>query len=283
MSDTWETSDFWRQDRDLKRLIAEAEERAAGRRALEAAALGRNPYLEGVAAALPRGPVASCAACRRSLHLLVRDGREPSPCHSCAQVFSDCATARRVTAGLPVLGAVTPKKGQAKALEVARAWATRRLAAGTPPPNLLLRGSPGVGKTHLMRAAYRELLCPPGLWRTLLGRVKYVAEIEFFTQQKRAIDRADLREDATTAIWEAQRCDALFWDDLWLQQESEWRNNLLYTIFDRRRDRGLPTFFTTNCDVAPSGSDILSRLASRIYGGSWICHVTGGDHREDAR
>jgi DNA replication protein DnaC len=74
--------------------------------------------------------------------------------------------------------------------------------------------------------------------------------------------------------------DKLFIDDLGIRakQETDFSYVTLYSILNKRQERQLPTFLSSNKTVAQLGQSFDARIASRLSA-ALIIEMTGEDRR----
>lgn len=135
-------------------------------------------------------------------------------------------------------------------------WEARNLVmewvkALHPKPLLLLRGAPGVGKTHLLQAAGIELR-PAGIF--------YRTEAELLAEWQRGFQDKVLAEELEYAT---HHVAALLLDDLGVGLTSAWALALIDRLVDWRYDKGMRLMATTNLSSAALAA-LSPRLASRF-------------------
>jgi DNA replication protein DnaC len=76
--------------------------------------------------------------------------------------------------------------------------------------------------------------------------------------------------------------DKLFIDDLGLRvkQETDFSYVTLYSILNKRQERRLPTFISSNKSIEKLGQSFDARIASRLSAAVSI-EITGCDRRRD--
>lgn len=225
---------------------------------------------------------ASCRWCRAGLRpISTLDGLTVIPCPRCGPTLDNYDRARqhvrRELERYPrwsQFRRVAGVEGNATAITATQAFAQN------PTGVLFLEGDVGRGKSWMAGAAARSMLLSADPRRTWYGRLCWVDDGEFFALHKAAMDAKEKRADAEALLSEAKMSPVLFWDDLWTQQPSEWRDGLLLQVFDYRRKKQLPALITTNRNPDVGGLLSSRRVASRIYGGAMRVTVGGPDWRQ---
>ena len=142
------------------------------------------------------------------------------------------------------------------------AWA----ALDGPLPNLVLFGPVGTGKTHAAVAA---------------ARLRFEAgdEVQFWP----VVELLDgLRPGGDLDVWDrtVHDADVLILDDLGASRATEWTDERLYALVNRRWLDERPTIITTNLDPPALREAVDLRMYSRIVGGgAKILGVGGPDRR----
>lgn len=145
-----------------------------------------------------------------------------------------------------------------------RAWAE----ATGPLPNLVLYGPTGTGKTHAAVAA---------------ARLRFDAgdEVQFWP----VVELLDgLRPGGDLEVWDRAVTDAdtLILDDLGASRATDWTDERLYALINRRWLDERPTIVTTNLAPEDLMTAVGERIASRVLGcGAVVLGVGGPDRRLD--
>jgi DNA replication protein DnaC len=153
------------------------------------------------------------------------------------------------------------------AMGMAYAWAQDRGA-----PFLTLSGAPGLGKSHLARAAVRAVVARKilGIYHTLPGLV----------------DEVKRQFDASTAgpwLEQLKRATVLVLDDLGREHVTPYTRSLVHDVIDYRYERWMRTLIVTNCTpdqlASPDlyGPAVVSRL--RDTRRSQYVVMVGDDYR----
>jgi DNA replication protein DnaC len=149
-----------------------------------------------------------------------------------------------------------------KELEIAFNVAQEFAAGKAPHPFLTLRGSLGVGKTHLAYAIGWEWL------ENDRGTVRYWQVPYLLDQLRRGYNHEEGRasDDIYSLLDAAVACSLLLVDDLGMQKSSEWAVEKLDEIIDLRYAYQRHTVVTTN----KRRHELPPRIASRLSEGLWI-------------
>lgn len=128
---------------------------------------------------------------------------------------------------------------------------------GVTPFGLLLRGGVGCGKTHIAVAILKAIVANRyrGLYYNI---VDLLAEIRRTYNQDNSLDESEFLDELLAP-------DLLVIDDLGCEKTSEWVNDRLYLIINRRYDACRPILVTTNLmTVDEMESKIGKRITSRL-------------------
>lgn len=122
---------------------------------------------------------------------------------------------------------------------------------------LLLRGSTGVGKTHIAVGILMEVLDKgmSGLYSNVTDLLSRLRD----TYNQGATDTEGAILD------ELDRVDLLVLDDLGAEKATEWVLDRLYLVINRRYENARPIIVTTNCDDAALRERVGARIVSRLY------------------
>ena len=143
---------------------------------------------------------------------------------------------------------------------------------GADSGNLLLTGSPGLGKTHLSAAIAREV-SDEG-WSVVYDTASRV--FERFEAQK--FGRED--GEADTDVERVLNCDLLILDDLGTEMVTAFVQSALYRIVNTRLMEKRSTIISTNLRPEQLAQRYTPQTASRIEGEYQILPFTGQDIRK---
>lgn len=119
---------------------------------------------------------------------------------------------------------------------------------------LLIVGSYGTGKTHLVTAIANQLI-------TAGTPVIAMTMIDLLARIKRSYDDGDrVREDEVMSVYE--NIPLLIIDDIGSEQPTEWGVARIYAIFNSRYEAYMPTIITTNYGA----DELVRRLTPNTMG-----------------
>jgi DNA replication protein DnaC len=148
------------------------------------------------------------------------------------------------------------------ALAVVKKYAEEKDKMRDDGKNLIVRGGPGVGKTHLAAALTWELL--------IKGRrypVDFWSVVDLVELAKAVYD--DDR-DAKERMTEMGEIPLLVIDDLGQERPTEWSRELIFTLISKRHNNVLPTIITMNLDAQQVADRYGDSVASRLFGNGSI-------------
>lgn len=133
-----------------------------------------------------------------------------------------------------------------------------------PRPNLLIVGPVGAGKTWAGCAAARALVYAG-------ESLEFHPLVEMFEQ---------LRPSGDPDVWERMiAADVLFLDDLGAERPTDWSNERLYALVNRRWLDERPVIATSNLSSKDLETSLGERAYSRLVGGATIVRMAGADRR----
>jgi DNA replication protein DnaC len=140
-------------------------------------------------------------------------------------------------------------------------------ASGT----LILYGTFGTGKTHLLAAVCNEALAKYD--RTSL----FTTAPELFAAIQQYIAH---NEDYYTLVEKATRTPLLVIDDIDKAKHTDFREEIYFAILDKRVNRGLPTAISTN-RLDALAEFVGGAVCSRLKVGQIAIEMNGADYREE--
>jgi DNA replication protein DnaC len=138
--------------------------------------------------------------------------------------------------------------------------ATVDFADSLVPPWLLLIGSIGCGKTHLAYAAGQKLI-------GMKFKVRFWMVAELLDAIRSTYNEQTPMTDDLMEIM-VYSPDVLILDDLGAERQTDWVNEKLYQILDKRYAEGKPLMVTSNVDM----KELQARIKSR-FSDSGICRM----------
>lgn len=133
-----------------------------------------------------------------------------------------------------------------------------------PSTNLVLAGPVGVGKTGAGLAAVRP-------------SVMAGASFQFWPVTELL---AALRPDGVAGISKVVAATGvLMIDDLGSERGTDWTDEQLFSIVNRRTIDQTPTIVTTNLEPKDLRAAVGERTYSRVVGGATVIRMTGNDRR----
>ncbi len=138
--------------------------------------------------------------------------------------------------------------------------------------NLFFIGSPGLGKTFLCNSIAKDLLDKGKsvLYKTVPDLIDSVRKYKF---------DFDNEEDNMPYLYEIYNCDLLIMDDLGTELSTQFSNQVIYNILNKRIISGKKMVISTNFSVPDFQSTYSERIVSRIIGNFEACEFIGKDIR----
>jgi DNA replication protein DnaC len=138
--------------------------------------------------------------------------------------------------------------------------------------DVFMFGLVGVGKTYCMAALLRHYVYEGFECKRI--------NFDDFCVQVRSTMAAASKQTEYELIEPLKQVDKLFIDDLGLRsgQETNFVYVTLFSILNKRQERMLPTFITTNKSIEQLGQSFDARIASRLQT-ALVIKMTGKDRR----
>lgn len=150
------------------------------------------------------------------------------------------------------------------------AYEAARLYAANPSGTLVLYGTYGTGKTHLLAAVCNEAL----VRHSKTSRFATAPELFGAIQQK-----IGNNEDYYELVERAIKTPLFVIDDIDKSKWTEFREEIYFAIIDKRTKRELPTAISTN-RLSELASFVGGAVCSRLQIGQIAIPMNGEDYRE---
>lgn len=147
-----------------------------------------------------------------------------------------------------------------------------KLSELQPGQDLFLFGPVGTGKTHAMAALIRQYVYEGYLCERI--------HFNSFCVRVRSTFAPAAKQTAYELIENLKSIDRLFVDDLGLRSdpESQFVYDTFHDILNKRQERVLPTFISSNKNVEQLGQTFDARIASRLHT-ALVVEMKGKDRR----
>jgi DNA replication protein DnaC len=138
--------------------------------------------------------------------------------------------------------------------------------------NLFFIGSPGLGKTFLCNSIAKDLLDrgKSVLYKTVPDLIDSMRKYKF---------DFDNEENNTPYLNEIYNCDLLIMDDLGTELSTQFSNQVIYNILNKRIINSRKMVISTNLSLVDFQSTYSERIVSRIIGNFEACKFEGEDIR----
>jgi DNA replication protein DnaC len=138
--------------------------------------------------------------------------------------------------------------------------------------NLFFIGSPGLGKTFLCNSIAKDLLDKGKsvLYKTVPDLIDSMRKYKF---------DFDNEENNLPYLHEIYNCDLLIMDDLGTELSTQFSNQVIYNILNKRIISSKKMVISTNLSVTDFQSTYSERIVSRIIGNFEACKFMGKDIR----
>ncbi len=158
-----------------------------------------------------------------------------------------------------------------KAERQLEAYGLTKLFAAKPGGTLVLYGSFGVGKTHLLSAVCNEALTKHKITSHFALAPDLFAAIQHRMQH---------HEEYSSLVDRAARVRLLVIDDIDKAKWTEFREEIYLSIIDKRVNRELPTAISTN-RLSELASFVGGAVCSRLQIGQIAIEMNGSDYRKE--
>ncbi len=140
--------------------------------------------------------------------------------------------------------------------------------------NILMRGSTGLGKTHLSLAIANEVI-EKGLGVIYISAPNMVSQLE--KEKFKGVEFFSGSEEYFV------NCDLIIIDDLGTEFSTQFSNSMIYNIVNSRILMSKPTIISTNLTIKELEQNYTERMVSRIMGENIRLEFIGEDIRQKKR
>lgn len=140
---------------------------------------------------------------------------------------------------------------------------------------LYLHGGCGTGKTHVAYAIAKHF----GFEKNFNTKIFGVAEILRLIRSDFDRINSYKEEENTNFYTIINYRGLLILDDLGAEKITEWAEETLYAIVNKRYEEMLPTIFTSNLNLEELAGRLGDRIVSRIAGSCDVVELQGKDKR----
>jgi DNA replication protein DnaC len=158
-----------------------------------------------------------------------------------------------------------------KAERQSEAYDLAKMYASNPNGTLVLHGTFGTGKTHLLAAICNEALSKYGITSLFTTAPELFGAIQ---------SRIGHNEEYLSLIESAGRARLFVIDDIDKAKWTEFREEVYFAIIDRRVKRELPTAISTN-RLDDLGNFVGGAVCSRLQIGQIAIAMNGADYRKE--
>lgn len=138
--------------------------------------------------------------------------------------------------------------------------------------NLFFIGSPGLGKTFLCNSIAKDLLDKGKsvIYKTVPDLIDSMRKYKFDFSNE---------ESNMPYLNDIYNCDLLIMDDLGTELSTQFSNQVIYNILNKRIINNKKMVISTNLSIVDFQSTYSERIVSRIIGNFDACKFTGSDIR----
>ncbi len=164
-----------------------------------------------------------------------------------------------------------PRREFAGALQVCKLYAANFNQHREQGTGLILTGTVGTGKTHLVAAIAHELL-------SKLTTVVF-QPTPLLLQRIKATYKKNATETEMDLFKVLSGCDLLILDDVGAEKWTEWMETTIYSIIDERYRQMAPVIITTNKKIPELRKQVGERSLDRLVEVSELVDMTGKSFR----
>lgn len=166
-------------------------------------------------------------------------------------------------------GGINPKDRMEKIFRFCKQYAD---TFSKDAKSLLMRGTTGLGKTHLSLAIANEVISK-GFGVIYCSTPNILSKLES-QRFSRFNEQTENTEEYLT------QCDLLILDDLGTEFITQYTSSAIYNVLNTRIMLGKPTIISTNMDIRELERSYSQRFVSRIMGNSIKLDFVGNDIRQ---
>ncbi|MDI6755324.1 MAG: ATP-binding protein [Thermodesulfobacteriota bacterium] len=146
---------------------------------------------------------------------------------------------------------------------------------------LYIYGKVGTGKTHFLHIVKKEIqkIFPTKSTQIISTPDLFLRIKSTFSEIKTEKEEDIIKELSGSYMPYDRSIKILLLDDLGIEKPSEWAIQTLYSIIDKRYQKCLKTFFTSNLSLDELSEKLGDRIPSRIAEMCKIIELTGKDRR----
>lgn len=137
---------------------------------------------------------------------------------------------------------------------------------------LFLYGSTGRGKTHTMYAITNVM-------RSSGDDFEIYSWVEALSTIKQNFNKSSEYTPHPFESPNFSKLKAIFLDDVGVEKDSEWSQEMLYIIINKAYTQGVPVFISTNLNIKEFGIRYGERILARLEETAIFYELKGVDHR----
>lgn len=147
-------------------------------------------------------------------------------------------------------------------------WPKRKLSG----EGLIIYGPPGNGKSHLAAAITH------GIVERHLNSVLFANVPELLVDIMSSFEKKEETDKIRKRLHE---CDLLVLDDIGTERWSQWVEQIMYVVINKRLNDEKPLVLTTNCTPKELAETVGTKIWSRLQGACLLVENAGTDYRKE--